>query len=108
MSHREAKVIELDGDEENGGPATEMKHFPKSKKLGASVIPPKRKLVKKMMFEQIVGFSASLFRGGGGGAAVLPPPKTEIIPFGTIRNEAAEKMKIHPFRDDPGATPSGL
>ncbi|GMH00916.1 hypothetical protein Nepgr_002755 [Nepenthes gracilis] len=103
MSQKEAKVIELDGDEENGGSATEMKCLPKSKKLGASVIRPKRKLVKNMMFEQIVRFSASLFHGGGGGAAALPPPKTEISRFGTIRSEAAEKMKIHPFRDDPGA-----
>ncbi|GMH00913.1 hypothetical protein Nepgr_002752 [Nepenthes gracilis] len=74
-----------------------MKNLPKSEKLGASVIPRKRKLVKKRMFEQIVGFSASLFHGGGGGAAAFPPPKTEISRFGTIGNEAAENKKIHPF-----------
>ncbi|GMH00914.1 hypothetical protein Nepgr_002753 [Nepenthes gracilis] len=69
MSQREAKVIELDGDEENGGSATEMKYLPKSKKPGASVIPPKKKLVKKMMFEWMVRFIASLFHCGGGGTA---------------------------------------
>ncbi|GMH00901.1 hypothetical protein Nepgr_002740 [Nepenthes gracilis] len=104
MSQSEAKLIELDGDEENGGSKIGMKYLPK----GASVIPPKRKPVKKMMFEQIVRFIASLFHGGGGGTAALPPPKTDISRYGVIRKEAAEKMKIHPFRDDPGAITTGL
>ncbi|GMH00911.1 hypothetical protein Nepgr_002750 [Nepenthes gracilis] len=56
MSQSKAKLIELDGDEENGGSKIGMKSLPK----GASVIPPKRKLVKKMMFEQIVRFIASV------------------------------------------------
>ncbi|GMH00909.1 hypothetical protein Nepgr_002748 [Nepenthes gracilis] len=104
MSLSEAKLIEQDGYEENGGSKIGRKSLPK----GANVIPPKRKLVKKMMFELIVRFIASLFHGGGSGTAALPPPKTDISRNGIIRKETAEKMKIHPFRDDPGAITTGL
>ncbi|GMH20973.1 hypothetical protein Nepgr_022815 [Nepenthes gracilis] len=108
MAQSKAKSIELNGGKDNGGSETEMKYLPKSKKVGGGVIPPKRKLVKKMMYEQIVRFIASLFRGEGGGGVALTHPKTEIIRFDIIGKGAAEKMKIHPFRDDPGAITSGL